>query len=96
MFLTAVVRRDGRGGETVPRLRLSQPSGVVITTSSKVYLSLSAVVTVTDGFADEEAVEERDVTLVKRRRSAPARAALATWARIALYVPATKRFSLSC
>lgn len=92
----AVVRRGGRGGEKVERLRLSQPNGVVMITSSKVSLSFVAVVTVTDGFSDEETVEEMEVTLVERRRSASARAALAIWARIALYVPATKRFSLSC
>lgn len=69
--------RDERGGENLVRLRLSQPNGVVMTTSSKVNFSLAAVVTVTDGFSDDEAVEEMDLTLVERRRSAPARAALA-------------------
>ena len=74
----AVVIRHGRGGEKIPRLRLSQPNGVVMTTSSKVNLSFAAVMTVTDGFSDDEAVEEMDAILVERRRSAPARAALAT------------------
>lgn len=59
-------------------LRLSQPNGVVRITSSKVNLSSAVVITVTDGFPDEKAVEEMDLTLVERRRSASARAALAT------------------
>ncbi len=80
----------------IARLRLSQPKGVVMITSSKVSFSLVAVVMVRDGLEEDEMVEETDVTLVERRRSASAKAVLATWARIALYVPATKRFSSSC
>lgn len=80
----------------VVRLRFSQPNGVVMITSSKNNFSFAAVVTITDGFSDVEVIVEIDVTLVERCRSASARAALATWARIALYVPATKRFSSPC
>lgn len=96
MFLMAVVRRGGSAGENAARLRLSQPKGVVMITSSKLSVSFAAVVMVMIGLEEEEMEEETDVTLVERRRSASARAALATSARIALYVPATKRFSLSC
>lgn len=60
------MRRGARRGEKAARLRLSQPKGVVMITSSKVRVSLVAVVMVTDGLP-VEIVDETDTTLVERR-----------------------------
>lgn len=74
-------------------LRLSQPNGVVITTSSKEKVLLAAVVMTTSGLDPAETLVRMDVTFVEKWNVARAKAVSATRARMALYVPATKRFS---
>ena len=84
MFLIALVRSGGRGGSKAGRFCLSQPRGVVRTTSSKLNSLPPAVVRVTSGelWGAFEVVIE--LTTVFRWRLTLARMGLATASRIAL------------
>ena len=80
----AVVIREGRLGEKEDMFRFSQPKGQVTTTSSKLMVSLDAVVMATEGDCPLWTLDFKNVTFVDVFNLALANAPLATWSRIDL------------